>query len=309
MSEFIKINRTVLICGVVKNCDYQIDKNIQLALKTSKLFNKCKIIIYENNSTDNTKQKLHNYAINPEFNDKIKIISEDLDLNNRSQCTIWAYTEITGSDHPCRVEFIGKARNKVVDEINKPEYNEYEYVIWIDLDSNGWEINGIIDSFIRNEEWDVLFGNNTDLYYDYYALRYKEQLFGPEIIGEHFWDKMTHVHFEQNEKLIPVYSAFNGIAIYKKELFKNFKYDFLVNDEVKQFYRKWFENIDSKTKQVIENKCYKFPNGYKDEETNIFWKSNSGYDMPVICEHVPLNLTIYNNGHKLFINPRMIYHR
>jgi len=310
MSEFIQINRKVLICGVVKNCNYQIDKNIQLALKTSKLFNKSKIIIYENNSTDNTKHKLNDYAINPEFNDKIKIISEDLDLNDRSQCAIWAYTEITGSDHPCRIESIGKARNKVVDEFNKPEYNDYEYVIWIDLDSNGWEINGIIDSFIRNEEWDVLFGNNIDLYYDYYALRYKEQPLGPEIIGEHFWDIMKHVHFAQNESLIPVYSAFNGIGIYKKELFKKFRYDFLVNNEVKQVYRKLVENVDSnETRQIIENKCNKFPNGYKDEYTSIFWKSNSGYDMPVICEHVALNFAIYNHGYKLFINPRMIYHR
>jgi hypothetical protein len=50
-------------------------------------------------------------------------------------------------------------------KINKHEYNDYQFVIWIDLDSNGWEINGIIDSFIRNEEWDVLCGNNNDLYY------------------------------------------------------------------------------------------------------------------------------------------------
>jgi hypothetical protein len=309
MCEFIKINRNVLICGVVKNCDSQIDKNIQLALKTCNIFNKSKIVIYENNSTDNTKHKLNDYANNEEYKDKMKIISEDLDLNDRSQCVIWAYTEITGSDHPCRIEFISKARNKVVDEINKHEYNDYQFVIWIDLDSNGWEINGIIDSFIRNEEWDVLCGNNNDLYYDSYALRYQHQLLGPEIVGEYFWDKRNHFHFDQNEVLIPVYSAFNGIAIYKKELFKTFKYDFLVNNNVKQVYRKIIKNMDSETKQIIENKCNKFPNGYKDKETDIFWKSNSGYDMPVLCEHVALNFAIYNNGYKLFINPRMIYHR
>jgi hypothetical protein len=309
MSKFIQINKKVLICGIIKNCDSKIDQNINLALETSKLFNKSKIIIYENNSTDGTKEKLKYYLERPELNDKIKVISEDIDLNDRSQSVVWAYTEITGSDHPCRIEFISKARNKVVDEFNKSEYDEYEYVIWIDLDSNGWEINGIIDSFIRNEEWDVLFGNNTDLYYDYYALRYKEQPFGPEITGEKFWDNMKHLHFPQNESLIPVYSGFNGIGIYKKELFKKFKYNFLVNNEVKRVYRKIFDSVDSDTKHIIENKCEKFPNGYKDEETSIFWKSNSGYDRPVVCEHVALNFGIYNNGYKLFINPRMIYHR
>uniref|UniRef100_A0A6C0DIJ9 Glycosyltransferase 2-like domain-containing protein n=1 Tax=viral metagenome TaxID=1070528 RepID=A0A6C0DIJ9_9ZZZZ len=309
MSKFIQINRKVLICGIVKNCDSKIDQNINWALETSKLFNKSKIIIYENNSTDGTKEKLKYYLERPELNDKLKIISEDIDLNDRSQSVVWAYTEISGSDHPCRIEFISKARNKVVDEFNKSEYDDYEYIIWIDLDSNGWEINGIINSFIRNEEWDVLFGNNMGQYYDYYALRNKEHPFGPEIIGDNFWNNMKHFHFPQNESLIPVYSAFNGIGIYKKELFKKFKYNFLVNNEVKQVYRKIFDSVDSETKQIIENKCNKFPNGYKDEETNIFWKSNSGYDKPVICEHVSLNFGIYNNGYKLFINPKMIYHR
>jgi hypothetical protein len=315
MSDFQKINKNVLICGIVKNCASQIKKNIQYALETLELFNNSKIIIYENNSTDGTKDILNEYSKMEHLQKNITIISEDIDLNNKNNCVVWSYKEITGSDHPCRIEFISKARNKVVEEFNKPEYNHFEYVIWIDFDSsNGWDKNGIIDSFNRNENWDALFGNNNGVYYDYYALRYKEQVFGPEIIGEHFWNNISYVNFQENNCLIPVYSSFNGIGIYKKELFKKFKYDFLVNDEVKKFYRNIIkynitDSFKDDTIRIIENKCDKFPNGYKDENTNIFWKSNSGYNMPIICEHVALNLSLFNNDYKLYINPKLIYHR
>lgn len=72
---------------------------------------------------------------------------------------IWAYTAVTGSDHPCRIEQICDARNKVPDVINKPDYDTYTYVIWIDFDSDGWEIQGILDSFAKKDEWDVVYAN------------------------------------------------------------------------------------------------------------------------------------------------------
>ena len=310
--ENTKINKNILICGVIKNVVNQIGTNIQLAIKTLEYFNKGKIIIYENNSTDGTKQILESISKSKLFDDKLKIISEDIDLNN---CIIWSYKEITGSDHSCKIEFISKARNKVIDEFNKTEYDDYEYIIWIDFDALSWEIDGIIDSFNRKENWDVLFGNTNGDYYDYFALRYQEQLFGPEILGEYFWSKVNYkTNFNNSDNLIPVYSAFNGIGIYKKKLFKNLKYNFLVNEQVKLFYtnlikEQFKNNPNDELIKIIENKCNYYPTGFKNENSNIFWKANSGYNMPIICEHVSVNLALYNYGYKLFINPKMIYHR
>jgi hypothetical protein len=179
----------------------------------------------------------------------------------------------------------------------------------IDLDSNGWDISGILTSFNTSYDWDAVFANSHH-YYDLYALRTNFFPFGPEIIGESFWNLPSY-KFEN--ELIPVFSAFNGIGIYKKDIFKKYKYDFIVNNDVKQFYRNYLQNnpisISDNIKNIIQNKCNKFPSGYKDELTNIFWKSNSGYNGPVICEHVPLNVALYNNGFKLFINPSMLYFR
>ena len=300
------IDKNVIICGVVKNVQSSIHLNMNLSIKTGEKFKSYKIIVYENNSSDNTKAELNKYK-----NQKnIKIISEDIpDLNLRKNNKIWAYTEITGSDHPCRCELISNARNKLIDEINKEENNHYDYVIIIDLDSRGWEINGILDCFNRKEKWDAIFANSI-YYYDYFALRKDGFLYGPDIIGETFWHNLPKTQYATSE-LIPVYSAFNGIGIYKKDIFKKYRYDFYVNDDVKQFYRNLLETtcINKKTLNQIKSPCSKFPKGYKDEESDIFWKSNSGYDGPVICEHIPLNLALYNAKYKLYINPLMIYHR
>lgn len=297
-------NNKVIICGVVKNVESRIDKNIKHALETGSRFEKFKLVIYENNSTDNTKERLNYY----ENNKNIKIICKNIkNIDKKENNKIWAYTEVTGSDHPCRIEHICNARNNLIDEINKPEYDEYTHVIVIDLDSNGWDIQGILGSFKFEKDWDAIFAN-SHIYYDYYALRTDAFPFGPEITGEYFWNLPN---YKFTNDLVPVYSAFNGIGIYKKDIFKKFKYDFVVNDAVKQFYRKYLHDntITDANKNIIQSNCNKFPYGNKDELSEIFWKSNSGYKGLVVCEHVPLNLALYNNGYKLFINPNMFYHR
>lgn len=311
------IKQNVLICGIVKDCEKTINQNAEKCLETAGLFNKCKIIIYENNSKDNTKNLLKMIQLNPTF----KIISEDIPYDKIKETSkIWAYTEVTGSDHPCRIEQIANARNKVLQEINKPEYDDYKYVMWIDLDSNGWDINGIYDSFKKKDMWDIVYANgqnNTGGFYDRYAFRDVTRLFGPEITGEYFWEHLPRVEFDKSGKLVPIYSSFGGIGIYKKELFKKYKYDCVVNEDVKKFYRNVFKSpdhvriycntVDNKLYNIVANEDKKFPGGAKDEKLDIFWKNNSGYNGTVICEHITFNLAAINDGYKIFINPKMVY--
>ena len=48
---------------------------------------------------------------------------------------------------------------------NKSEYDNYDYVIWIDLDSNGWKLDGIIDCFNKKNDWDSVCKSVLE-YYD-----------------------------------------------------------------------------------------------------------------------------------------------
>ena len=304
----------IIICGVVKNVQSYIQHNITLARELGKKCDSYKVIIYENNSTDNTKDILNTYINDADC----KIIMENIDDNTIKQHSkIWAYTKITGSDHPCRIEQISNARNKLIDEIQKDDYLQYDIVVMVDLDSHNWDVNSVMESIkiVQQSTNTILYANSTD-YYDYYALRssqHTQTLFGPEIIGEKFWNtykKVTLDSSNTNTELVPVYSAFNGIGVMHKEIFKKYKYDYIVNNEVKKTYQtiiNKYNDIYSTSKQYIQSECNKFPGGEKDGE--IFWKNNSGYDKPVICEHVPFNFELINNNYKIYINPRMLYWR
>ena len=59
---------------------------------------------------------------------------------------------------------------------------------------------------------------------------------------------------------------------------------------------------------IMKNECSKFPKCYKDAD-NLCWKTNSGYDNVVICEHVAFHFLLYNEGYKMYINPNMIFTR
>jgi hypothetical protein len=300
------LDYNVIICGIIKNGERVIEKNIDLAIKTGELFNKYKLVVYENNSTDNTKLVLNKFN----DNSNIKIISEDLqDINLKKNNKIWAYTEITGSDHPCRIEHISNARNKLLNEIRKNDYIDFQYVIMIDFDSQGWSLSGITDSFDKVNKWDAIFGYSQP-YYDFYALKTKSFIFGPEILGCEYWKLLNTIN-NNNSELIPVFSAFNGIGIYKKIMLDNYSYNFEVDNSVKKFYRQFIKNnnIDSTILKKINSPCETSPYFENDEETQIVWKSNSGYDKPVVCEHICLNLQLCLNNFRLFINPKMLYYR
>lgn len=304
----------ILVCGVVKNTGNILINNIKLAYQLKDNCNKFKMIIYENNSTDNTKEILKSVSVD----NNIKVIMENISEEDiKKSSKIWAYTKVTGSNHPCRIEQICNARNKVIEEINKEEYNDYNIVIWIDLDSKGFAVHEIEKSIVavENNEKIVLTANSPS-YYDYYALRSKHSIYnllGPEIIGERFWQIMRKqpIQFNGNTSLMEVYSGFNGIGVYHKNVFKNNKYNCMVDDNVKKMYKNMLTaapNLPKIFEKDISNDCNKHPNGVYDVDIQGYWKNNSGYNKPVVCEHVCLHACLVNDGYKIYINPNMLYH-
>jgi hypothetical protein len=316
------IKQNILICGVVKNAAKYLEKSLALCIKTGELFANYKIIIYENNSTDDTKDILKYYIDKPNF----VIIMEDIsheDIKKNSKA--WAYTEITGSDHPCRMEQIANARNRIIRECKKQEYNDYKYVMFIDLDAEEWSLDGIIDSFDRYNEWDAIFANGLqgeeNKYYDLFAYRnLNENIFGGEMLGEYNspinYSKAIYIS-PNDANLKTVVSAFGGIGIYKKSLFTDdIQYGCLVTEQIISYYTTILSNtmrIDDLMLKIIAEPCPKFPGGYKtyfkynNKYHTIHWKNNSGYDNVVLCEHVSVNIPLFFKGYRLRINPKMTY--
>lgn len=302
----------VIICGVVKNAATNLDDNIKIAMEIGNKCDKYKIVIYENNSTDTTKQILQKYSSNNNF----EIISEDIDFDTiKRESKIWSYTAITGSDHPCRIEQISNARNKLIEEIKKVKYVEYDLVVMIDFDAKLFLQTGVINSLylVKENRKRVIYANSFE-YYDYYALRYpysEFNLFGPEVMGEFFWNKMHYKRLSINpnsSELVSVYSAFNGIGVYDKTAFTSHTYNALITPDVKIQYKRIasiHSDIYNNFKHIINQECVKFVGG--EITPDFYWKNNSGYDKPVICEHVAFNFALLNDGYEIYINPMMLY--
>jgi hypothetical protein len=302
----------VIICGVVKNAGANLNNNIKLAIQLGVKCDKYKIVIYENNSTDATKEILHAYKSNNNF----EIISEDIEeATIKRDSKIWAYTAVTGSDHPCRIEQIANSRNKIIAEIKSDIYLEYNYVVMIDFDAKFFLSDGIMNSLysVKENRKRVIYANSID-YYDYYALRSPHSefnLFGPEVMGDFFWNKMHQNRLKINPNssdLVSVYSAFNGIGVYDKIVFTSYKYDALITPDIKNQYKliaSIHPDVYNNFKDIIHNECIKFHGGENSPE--FYWKNNSGYDKPVVCEHVAFNFALRNAGYEIYINPRMLY--
>ena len=306
----------VLFLGVVKNVESVIKNNINKVFFLMNKFAKSKLVIYENNSTDNTKNILKEFS----EDERIVCIMEDFtDKQIKENSEIWAYTKVTGSDHPCRIEQISNARNKVISEINKNEYDEYDVVVWTDMDLLDFYFENL-ESYVeevKNDEKIILTGNSPR-YYDYFALRinqdihqgYTNRILGPEIIGERFWHYISRDEIFVTQRQL-VSSAFNGVGIYNKNVFKNHKYNCIVDENVERYYLALLKENTNLLRYLnfISSDCPKFPGGKEDKINKIFWKNNSGYDKPVVCEHVALHASLNLENYKIYIEPKLMVRR
>jgi len=245
---------SVVICGCCRNVERYIERNLFIINEIGKRFFDYKVIIYENDSTDNTRQLLITCK-----NEKTEFIFENnVAISNRT-------------------ERIAHCRNKILEIVNS-KYLNYDYMLMLDLDDvlyQGNLQNTIHSCFLyKAEQWDAMFANCNTKYYDIYALRKKNYLMSccwnnvnvlkqkgiPHNMAYNECIDKFIINYPANGKLIPVISAFGGAGLYKMSVIKGVKYIGV-------------------------------------EPTHV---DNQ------ICEHVPFNTTLYNNGRKLYINPKML---
>jgi hypothetical protein len=195
---------SVIVCGCTKNSSGYIHKHLQLLYDMAPLFKTFKMLIYENDSTDNTVEILEHFKQTHPFFD---YISENLQLS-------------------IRTEVLAHGRNTLLGHIQ-----EFEYMIMVDLDD-------VIATFkpsqikylFEHSEWDALFANCLGKYYDIWALRIERDKWTPlcpfQVIDYDCWEAAQKYRTRQvisqhqisipvSEPLIPVNSAFGGFGIYK----------------------------------------------------------------------------------------------
>ena len=192
----------VIFGGPLRNVEKYLQKNLDNIDKCGSLFASYALILYENDSTDNTrdimiKNKKDNYYYI--FEDKVKEPSRTARLANGHNL------------------ILNKAR-----EINKNNLNKYIYLILLDMDdvNNSGMFIDTIHTCFKYKNWSAMFPTQTDKYYDIWALRIKDTF------DYDCWAK-KNIHLLENSKkeqkyyepgqLIEVISAFGGAGIYRLE--------------------------------------------------------------------------------------------
>ena len=219
-------NKKAVFLGCAKNCGYYLSRTINNILLMGKQFKDFKVLIYENDSIDNTAQVLNN------IKDSRFHIFTNMFINVK---------------YPVRTWCLAYVRQELLNELIKLNYKP-DYVIVLDLDDIGAKdnkgLNFIKHAIKLNEYWDVL---SPKLTYDLFAFRVQNHTCNYfDILDtrnvkyiESLMKYQTSDYDYKYDKngLMSIYSNFNGMVIYKYEVYikgkysgKNIYYSPLVNN-------------------------------------------------------------------------------
>ena len=192
------------------------------------------------------------------------------------------------------------------------------YVVMIDMDNPvPFPVNSVLRCIARDPDgFDALVCNGLNSMghmYDTYAYRDAQFPFGPEIMREAFWSGQhqryvqTAVHnrtifhkhqMKHNPALlpyIPIASGFNGMCIFRWDAIVGLRYSAVPTPEMNAEYEA-MNCIPPLAKNANTHLnggsvgIYLFPQHAVPSTTKsnkIFYFHNSGYNFPVVCEHVP----------------------
>ena len=223
---------SVVFCGLARDSSNRLSSSISMIKKLLHMFKRYKVVIVENDSSDDTRETLLNWA-----KEDPNVIILGCGGINEPKCTLnlvkTADHEITSS----RIQKMAKIRNIYLEFI-KQHLNDYDYMMVYDFDIVGnIYIDGLRDTFnVFRTRQDIhgLTANGIraewtkNFYYDPFAIFSKESpscfdteknkrkdekiILSQKLIPSMFSDRFS---FEPDFGLISVKSAFAGLGIYR----------------------------------------------------------------------------------------------
>lgn len=211
-------HKRIVIVGLCRDADKYIGKNLQIFSKIGSYFKDYRIIVYENDSKDNTRKILDKHAKN---DSRIIVLGENCNMKNVYHI---------GAFHNDRFEKMVEFRNYCLAYVRN-NFADYDYMMVVDWDMNGsTDMNGIMNSIGRDydekTEWSAIgTSGNICVYgtfgllllnYDTLALRFHNIKYDQNHLKSVFFN---HIYQEYHKLLYPdlepVHSTFHGIVIYK----------------------------------------------------------------------------------------------
>lgn len=294
----------VLICGICKDVEPFVENSITNIEALGQRFQDYRVILYENNSQDKTPLLFAKWA---QTNPRVLFVSETVEEK-----------ELPSS----RMEKIARARNKVLNLVREGDFEDFPYLIMVDLDFPGpWPIDAVVETLDTPLEWDAVGSNGmlNGYYYDRYAFRDWEFPLGPELLGPTWWVDISYSRFFwMQDTWSQVFSSFGGLAIYKTKTITQFSYAGTVTADLKAYYQHIIQTLaptNPQLKQYLQR--LRLDENTPPAEVPVVFCVNSpevppDYQTVTCCEHLPLHASMALNGfNRFFVNPRLrlVYQR
>jgi glycosyltransferase involved in cell wall biosynthesis len=217
----------IVLTGLCRNGKDTIDKNIEFLLSTGEYFKDFRIVLFENDSTDDTRQRINEWV---KKDSRIELIECEV-----PNCQYKKQREHGISRK--RQDDMVFYRNKTLDYI-KQKYSDYDYQMIVDLDMEGYySLDGLIQS-MSYDKWDAIFVNGLKpclLFLGLVPQMYDSLAFVStnedimeryQTISDYFQVSVSLFEMQtmKENKLYKVKSAFNGVGLYKMSSIKDCHY-------------------------------------------------------------------------------------
>lgn len=311
-----------LIIGIMQNRAREFYVSQYCIEQLIKRDNRTQVVIYENDSSDETAYVLDRFA--KVYPDNVHIVHGH--LNPHDYKPFDAYTEDENGRYMTRIQKIAIARNALLNHINNNGYVENcDVVVRIDMDGHFFDIDQLeisaktllskdLDQLLTNDLAGHKNGSNDPNapgvhYYDRLALRDQHQPYGPEVSGSlNFWGKGGDKYLGKygsifdgyripQGKLHPVFAAFGGLGIFNPKLIQShIRYSYKADDILKEWYTHVFKTTEGRDP--------------KPDEITFTQETDFSGPAPVVCEHVVYAAHAWKLGmDKNFIDPELYFLR
>lgn len=224
---------SIFICSIVRNAEKGLKRNIPVISEIFRYFRSVKVFVFENDSRDGSKELLSDWAA--EFPD---IVSVSLNDNLKIPMTGQSRPGVNPFFSRNRIEKMVFLRNKYLDYIAQSGWHG-EYLMVVDLDVCRLSVSNIMSSFESETEWDAISAYGYSLspklkerYHDTYAYRPHAVPYDTPQTERDIY-KCNDVLGDSNEtdSLIPVTSAYGGLAIYRWKAVDGLRYELEMNED------------------------------------------------------------------------------
>lgn len=220
-----------IICGIVRNCAVELLNNIPTVEQLMANFADYRIVVFENNSIDNTKQVLLEWA---KSNPKVIVSVNDFDESAYRKIPVpKGYLPFFSL---ARIQKYTDYRNMLLDAVDDLGF-ESDYLIMTDLDVARIDVDGVMSSFVKDMEWDAITANGYSRsitlrhrYHDTYALCEYGQENIPQDFETIMSNRIKYAILRKGMPFVPVFSAYGGLAIFKTQAIKGLHYKVIDNN-------------------------------------------------------------------------------